>query len=245
MEDVLSIANGPVMWLFSTCIVAVVVVQACLYLRMTLAFSDRYEILTPDERTTVYKTAAINSIGPAIAIFFVAVSLIAMVGGPVTLMRVGVIGSAVFEFVAADSGAKAVGAQLGTDSYTLQAFTTSVWVMTLGGMGWLLSTFFLTKNLGKAQDRLNATNPALIKAMATVTPVAIFATLIANTAVDKQWLSNVTIANDDLSAIAAGAVAMVALNVLGARWAWLREWSVGLSLVAGMTAGYFAGIATA
>ena len=245
MENVLSIANGPVLWGFAICIVGVVVVQAFLYLRMTLGFSDRFNILTPDERTTVYKTAAINSIGPAIAIFFVAVSLIAMVGGPVTLMRVGVIGSAVFEFVAADAGAKANGVQLGTDSYTLQAFTTSVWVMTLGGMGWLLSTFFLTKNLGKAQEKLNATNPALIKAMATVTPVAIFGTLIANTAVDKHWLSGITFAHGDLAAIAAGALSMAGLSVLGARWTWLREWSVGLSLVVGLAAGYFTGTAFA
>lgn len=106
MEHVLQIANSPVLWLFAILVVSVVVVQALMYLRMTLSFSKRYAILTPDEVSRIYKTAAINSIGPAVAIFFVAVSLVAMVGSPVTLMRVGVIGSAVFEFVAADQGAR-------------------------------------------------------------------------------------------------------------------------------------------
>lgn len=241
MEQVLSIANSPLMWLFATAIIAVVVAQALLYLRMTLSLSDQFGILTPEEKGKVFKTATINSIGPAIAIFFIAVSLVAMIGGPVTLMRIGVIGSAVFEFVAADQGAKAAGAELGTDSFTLEAFTAAVWVMTLGGMGWLLSTFLLTKNLDRAQEKLNAANPALIKAMGAVTPIAIFGVLITSTAVDKSWLSNITIATDDLAAIVAGAGTMIALHFLGRRQPWLKEWSVGISLIVGIVTGFLVG----
>lgn len=241
MDKVLQVANSPALWLLATLIVSVVVVQAILYLRMTLAFSDRFGILSRDERQVVYKTATINSIGPAIAVFFVAVSLVAMVGSPVTLMRVGVIGSAIFEFVAADQGARAAGAELGTDSYTLQAFAASVWVMTLGGMGWLLSTFFMTKALDRTQDRLSVSNPALIRAMGTATPIAIFFILGANAAVDKQWLSNIAIAADDLAAVAVSALCMVALYFAGRNRPWLREWSVGFSLVAGLAAGYLVG----
>lgn len=38
MEQVLQIANGPVLWLFATLVIGVVVVQSLLYLRMTLDF---------------------------------------------------------------------------------------------------------------------------------------------------------------------------------------------------------------
>lgn len=241
MENVLQIANGPVLWLFAILVISVVVAQALMYLRMTLNFSNRYEILTPEERTRIYKTAAINSIGPAVAIFFVAVSLVAMVGSPVTLMRVGVIGSAVFEFVAADQGARAVGAELGRDSYTLQAFAASVWVMTLGGMGWLLSTFFLTKGLDRTQDRMSVSNPALIRAVGTATPIAIFFLLGANAAVSKSWLSNITIAADNLAAVVTSAGCMVALHAAGKHRPWLREWAVGLSLIAGIAVGFGVG----
>lgn len=241
MEQTLQIANGPAMWLLATLVVSVVVVQALLYLRMSLDFSNRFAILSPAERRTVYKTATINSIGPAVAIFFVAISLVAMVGGPVTLMRVGVIGSAVFEFVAADQGAKAVGAELGKDSYTLQAFTASVWVMTLGGMGWLVSTFVMTKSLDRAQDRMAVSNPQLIRAIGTATPVAIFLLLGASAAVDKTWLSNISVAWDQLAAVVTSAACMVLLLAAGRHRAWLREWAVGLSLIAGLTVGYLAG----
>lgn len=175
------------------------------------------------------------------AIFFVAVSLVAMVGSPVTLMRVGVIGSAVFEFVAADQGARAVGAELGGDSYTLQAFTASVWVMTLGGMGWLVSTFLLTRTLDRTRDRISVSNPALIRAVGSATPIAIFFLLGANSAVSKSWLSNITIAADNLAAVVTSAACMVALHVAGRHRAWLREWAVGLGLIAGIAVGYGVG----
>lgn len=241
MEQTLGIANGAALWLLAIVIVSVVVVQAMMYLRMTLNFSEKFAILTPEDRSVIYKTAVINSIGPAVAIFFVAVSLIAMVGGPVTLMRIGVIGSAVFEFVAADLGAKAVGAELGTDSFDLTAFTAAVWVMTLGGMGWLITTLVMTKSLDRAQDKLSVSNPALIKAVGTATPIAIFIILAANKAVDKNWLSDISIAVDDLAAIAVSAGLMVILNRAGRSRAWLREWAVGFSLIAGITVGYLLG----
>ncbi|MFV0336033.1 MAG: DUF5058 family protein [Tropicimonas sp.] len=241
MEQAMTVANGAVLWLLAIIIISVVVVQAALYLRMTLNFSEKYDILTAEERGVVYKTAAINSIGPAVAIFFVAVSLVAMVGGPVTLMRIGVIGSAIFEIIAADLGAKAAGAELGTDSYTLRAFTTSVWVMTLGGMGWLVTTLVMTKTLDKAQDKMSVSNPNLIRAIGTATPVAIFFTLAINAAVSKKWLSNITVAYDDLAAIIVSATCMILLTRAGKHRAWLREWSVGFSLVAGLSVGYLVG----
>lgn len=241
MEQVLKVANSPVLWMLAALIVSIVVIQALLYLSMTLNFSNQYGILTPRERRIIYKTATINSIGPAVAIFFVAVTLITMVGGPVTLMRVGVIGSAIFEFVTADIGARAFGAKLGSDSYTLQAFTNSVWLMTLGGMGWLISTFFMTKSLDRTRDKLSVGNPELIRAAGTMTPIAIFLVLGINEFLEKSvWLKNVTVSYDDLAALTASAVCMLILHVAGKHRPWLREWAVGFAMVAGLAAGYSA-----
>ena len=38
-----------------------------------------------------------------------------------------------------------MGVQLGTEAYDLQAFTNSVWAMTLGGAGWLVATLVFLK----------------------------------------------------------------------------------------------------
>lgn len=145
MSDYLTVANSLVMWLIAMAVVPLVIVQAMLYLRRALAFSKRYDLLSDKERSRVYKTALITSIGPAVAVFIVSVSLVALIGGPMTLMRIGVIGSAVFEVYASAQGATAMGVQMGTEAYDLQAFTNSVWAMTLGGAGWLVATLVFLK----------------------------------------------------------------------------------------------------
>lgn len=245
MQQVMDVANGGVLWTLSILIVGVVVVQALIFMRMSLRFSERFGILDAHEKRTVFTTATINSIGPAVAVFFVAISLIALVGGPVTLMRVGVIGSAVFELYAANQGAVAAGAEIGTDSYTLSAFTASVWAMTLGGMGWLLAAFVLTRRLGSAQATLQKRNPALLFTMGSVTPIAIFGVLAAGTAMQKSGLADVSFRTDHLLAVVAAAGSMLAFRALGARLPWIREWALGFSLIIGLVAGYLAGPALA
>ena len=109
MDDYLSVANSPVMWILALAIVTLVVVQALLYLRRALTLSRDFDLLTSEETSRVYKTATITSVGPAIAVFIVSVSLVALIGGPITLMRIGVIGSAVFELYASAQGATVPG----------------------------------------------------------------------------------------------------------------------------------------
>lgn len=241
MEDVMAVANSPALWALSILIVSLVVVQALLFMRMTLRFSDRFGVLSAEDKRTVYQTAVINSIGPAVAVFFVAVSLIALVGAPVTLMRVGVIGSAVFELYAANQGAAAAGAQIGTDNFTLQAFTAAVWAMTLGGMGWLVTAYLFTRRLGNAQATLKKSNPALLITMGSVTPIAIFGVLVIGTVVSRTGLASFSVSVSDLCAVVAAACSMLLFAVIGRRWPWLKEWGLGFSLLIGLAAGYLAG----
>jgi hypothetical protein len=241
MEDVMAVANSPALWFLSILIVSLVVVQALLFMRMTLRFSDRFGVLTAADKRTVYQTAVINSIGPAVAVFFVAVSLIALVGAPVTLMRVGVIGSAVFELYAANQGAAAAGAEIGTDSFTLQAFTAAVWAMTLGGMGWLVTAYLFTKRLGNAQATLKRRNPALLITMGSVTPIAIFGVLVIGAVVTRTGLAGFSISVPDLCAVIAAASSMLLFGAIGRQWPWLKEWGLGFSLLIGLAAGYLAG----
>ena len=240
MQQVSDVANGGVLWLLTILILALVVGQALAFLVMSLRFSDRFGIVTPDEKRTIYKTAAINSVGPAIAVVFVAISLIALVGGPVTLMRVGVIGSATFELYAANQGALAAGAKIGTDSYTLTAFTASVWAMTLGGMGWLITAFFFTRRLGRAQTSIRKSNPALLLTLSALTPIAVFGVLAVGTFLQKKGFSDMSIKTDSLVAVLAAALGMILLRMLGRSMPWIREWALGFSLVTGLIAGYVA-----
>ena len=237
MDDYLTVANSPVMWILALAIVTLVVVQAILYLRRALTLSRDFDLLTPEETSRVYKTATITSIGPAIAVFIVSVSLVALIGGPITLMRIGVIGSAVFELYASAQGATAMGVELGKDGYDLVAFTNSVWAMTLGGAGWLLATLILTKRLGQAQAKMQVKSPRMLLIMGAITPAVIFLVLTLNAVMKKVSLTDVTILHDKLAAALAALLSMVVLRNLGKTRPWLKEWSLGFGLVVGLIAG--------
>ncbi|TCP61069.1 uncharacterized protein DUF5058 [Rhodovulum bhavnagarense] len=240
MDDLRSIMNDPVIWAIAAALVALVVMQAFLFIRLALRFSGRFSILSDKEKSVVYKTATINSIGPAVAIFIIAISLISIVGAPITLMRIGVIGSAVFELYAAGNGAKAAGADIAGDM-TLQAFTAAVWAMCLGGAGWLVSTMFFTWQLGKAQGKLRKSSPQALLIMGAITPTVIFFVLMMNEILDKKPATPL-IGIDKLAAAATAAISMVVFRQLGKVAPWLKEWGLGFSLLLGVIAGYLVSV---
>lgn len=55
MDDYLAVANSTAMWVLALVLVSIVVVQALMYLRQALAFSDRFGLLTPQEKARVYR----------------------------------------------------------------------------------------------------------------------------------------------------------------------------------------------
>lgn len=238
MDSITSIMNGPVLWALSIALVSLVVIQAALFMRLALRFSDKFALLSAEEKSTIYKTATINSIGPAVAVFLIALSLISIVGGPVTLMRIGVIGSAVFELYAAGNGASAAGVDI-AQGITLEGFTAAVWAMTLGGAGWLVSAMFFTKQLSKAQGRLKQSSPMALVLMGAITPTVIFFVLVMNSILDKKP-DTPLIEMDHLIAAGAAALSMIVFRQLSSAAPWLKEWGLGFSLLIGVVAGYLA-----
>jgi Domain of unknown function (DUF5058) len=237
MQDYLTVANSPILWGLSLLVVGLVVIQALLYLKQALNFSKKFELLTVDEKKRVYQTAVITSIGPAVAVFIVSVSLVAMIGAPMTLLRIGVIGSAVFEIYASAQGATAMGVELGGEGYDLKVFTNSVWAMTLGGAGWIIATLILTKRLGKAQAKMQVSSPKMLLVMGVITPAVIFFVLTMNSVLNKTSLSDIDVEFDKVGAALAAAVSMLVFRQLGKAYPWLKEWGLGFGLLIGLAVG--------
>src|SRR5699024_11862779 len=110
--------------------------------------------MSKKEVRSAVKTGAIAAIGPSIAIAIVAISLIAFIGNPLTMIRIGVIGSAPIESLGASLAAEASGARLGGEGYDKAVFTASVWVVCLGGVGWRLLTGVCSKRAEKMPDKV-------------------------------------------------------------------------------------------
>lgn len=231
MEQVLKVANSFPIWIIAALVIGIVIFQAVVFIRLASKTAPSVGLTTLEVRSVV-RTGAISSLGPSFAIIIVAISLITFLGNPVTLMRIGIVGSAPIETVGASLGAQAAGSELGSSTFTEQAFTTAVWVMCLGGMGWLLVTALFTKSLGKFQEKISRknSNVKLLSIVSTAAMIGAFGYFGAG-----QMIRGI---NETVVFIAAFLVMPVII------WAsnkfkmnWLREWSLGLVIVVGLSIG--------
>ncbi|MCB6367531.1 DUF5058 family protein, partial [Intestinibacillus massiliensis] len=94
MNDTMQIANSPILWVLAGIPIVFVIVQAALFLRQSYKASKRIDVdLTKKQCNQALLSGMITAIGPALGILIIMVSLISLVGGPMSWMRVSVIGS--------------------------------------------------------------------------------------------------------------------------------------------------------
>lgn len=228
-EEVMSLANSPVLWIIALFIIGMVIFQAIMFYKIAKEAAPAAG-LNEQEVKRAARTGFISSIGPSFGIAIVIISLLALLGSPITLMRIGIVGSAATETAAAQIGANAFGVELGGDGFNMQAFTTMVWTMCLGGMGWLLFTLLFTKSLGKTESKVRKKNPKVMAVVSLAAMLGAFGYLLT-----EQMVKGVT--------YSAAAVVSLVIMVVIMKFAdkkdisWLREWSLGISMVCGMVGG--------
>lgn len=234
MENMKELANSSIMWIFAVIIIAIVIFQGIKFIQ--LATKARKDVdMTEQEVRSALKTGAIAAIGPSFAIVIVAISLIAFLGDPLTLIRIGIIGSAPVESVGATMGANAYGTELGGAGYNAKAFTAVVWTLCLGGVGWLIFTALSTKSMSKIEKKITNKGVKSKQTMAVVTTAAMVAAFgnLASAEMIKGFAYIVVAVAAALSMLLLTSLA----NKLNLKW--LREWSLGLSIFISLFIGYF------
>lgn len=229
------IINGPVMWLFAGAVIAACVAQSVVIYRMAKKYIDRTALLSKEEVGVCLRTGGVVAIGPALSVFVVALSMISMLGAPLTLMRVGMIGAAPTELTAASIGAEAAGVKLGVDTLTPQAFTAALWVGAVMSSGYLIFVPLVTRGLGRKLEKVvvvpeGQKRPWKSWLLVSLLPFVLFTTLSVSEASNSLAHAVSTVA---------GAVGMVAFNLLAGvlHKKWLSEWSLCLAVVLGIAAG--------
>ncbi|WP_072710328.1 DUF5058 family protein [Lacicoccus alkaliphilus] len=227
--EVMSLANSPVLWIIALFIIGMVIFQAIIFYRIAKEAAPAAG-LNQEEVKRAARTGFISSIGPSFGIAIVIISLLALLGSPITLMRIGIVGSAATETAAAQIGANAFGVDLGGDGFNMQAFTTMVWTMCLGGMGWLLFTLFFTKSLGKTESKVRKKNPKVMAVVSLAAMLGAFGYLLT-----EQMVNGLNYA---VAAVVSLTIMVVIMKVADrTNISWLREWSLGISMVFGMVGG--------
>lgn len=240
MNETLKIANSPIMWVLSLLIVANVIVQSIIFYGLATKHVKNTDLLRPDQVKKAFKIGIIGTIGPAFAVFAVAVALIAQIGGPITLARIGIIGSASFEMISAQIGS---GGTAGTPEFLPNMLSAAAWVMTLGGAGWLIVVFFATKHIDSIQVKMKNANPLTIAYMSVFAPFIIFFTLGYREVINKGILKE-QMDLAPMAALIAGAMAVMIVNKIVEKDSskkWLKEWAMGFSVIAAMVVGSILG----
>ncbi|XCP85548.1 DUF5058 family protein [Roseburia hominis] len=235
MNEILKLANGPVMWAFSLITIGVAVLQSILIFRQTQKYNEKTNMLTKKEVKASLKAGGIVAIGPAVSVFVVALSMITLIGAPITLMRIGMIGSAGSELSAASIGAQMAGVTLGSEELTGKALAAALWSMALMSCGYLVLVPMIARGLGSTFDKMLQKNSdgktsVGVYICSAILPFVIFAAL-------SYFQAKESVAH--LIALIVGGVLMVATNVLATKMdkQWLKQWAMGISVLGAIISG--------
>ncbi|GAB3182081.1 DUF5058 family protein [Nesterenkonia halophila] len=229
-ESISAVAGSPVLWLVALGVFAVIFVQTVIYMKAARSAGESVGLDSRD-LTRAYRSGAISSIGPSLAVVIVAIALLALFGTPAVLLRIGLIGSAATETASASIASSSLGADLGGAGYTPQVFAVAFIAMTLSGGAWMVATLLLTPLLKRGGTKLAEVSPAAMALIPGAALLGAFATLTINE-LPKSGLGAATVIVSSL--VMAGL--LVAARTLDAGW--LKEWALGISILVSLTFAY-------
>lgn len=227
--DYLKIANSPGMWI--ACIIPLVLLWFQALKFMSMAFKTGKKMGM--ERETLIsglRAGLISSIGPSCAILIGMMALIVNMGGPFSWMRLSYIGSIMYELMAANFGAMAVGTKLGAPEFGKLAFSNAVWVQTIGALGWLVVCLFLTHKLELVRTKIAGGKIEFLPTLTAAAMLGAFAYMCA---------PNLLAGNGSAISLIIGMLSMIFFIKFSDKLhiKWIKEWSLGFAMLIGMFAG--------
>lgn len=230
--DILAVANSPVVWVCALGVFAVIFAQTFIYIRAARTAGPDVGMSGADLKGA-YRAGAIASIGPSLAVVFVAIALLALFGTPAVLVRIGLIGSAGAEVASASIASATAGATLGGPGYTQSVFALAFIAMSLSGGMWMLATLILTPVLKRGSKKLGTVNPAIMAIIPSGALLGAF-TMLAVTEMPKSSVHLLTV----LVSAAVMATCLSLSKLLKA--AWLKEWALGIAIIAALAVAFAA-----
>lgn len=234
VSQVVAIANSTAVWVCSAAIVAVVVVQSILFVRLARKNAAAMGI-SPEDCALAFRTGLISSLGPAVACFVALVGLMATIGAPIAWQRLSIIGAAPTELAAVSAATAAAGlsgVQLSDPAFTMQALSVTWWTLALNGCGWLVMVALFADKLEVIREKVGGGDTHWLGVMSSAAMIGIFAFLSLNSIVVKMVLQM-----PQLWAAGASGAAMFLCLKLGETRPRLREYSLGIAIIVGLVAG--------
>ena len=153
LQEVMRIANLPMVWVLCSVTVVVSLVQSLLFSRLARKTAAEAKI-DPEITKTAFRVGLISAIGPAVGVFIIMVGLMATIGSPMAWLRLSIIGAAPTELTAATLSAEAAGSRLGAENFTVKVMAVTWFAMALNGCGWLLVSGLFSPYLEKLREKV-------------------------------------------------------------------------------------------
>jgi hypothetical protein len=229
MEVLKEIQNSPGMWAASSVMIIVIIVQSVLFMREALKGARELKI-PRDRYINGIRAAFFTTLGPALSPAIIMIGLVMIVGTPTAWMRLCDVGAARSELGALSIAAKVIGVDPNSADYDLRAYSYSMWGMALNNVGWMFFALLLTHRMSGIVTSLGEKySVKRIAYCTTGASIGLFAYLLANQVVMNHSIQK------DVGAFAA-AVAMLLITYGLSSVKHLKEFSLGLAMIAGMAA---------
>ena len=235
-ESIVQIANSRGVWLVAVFVVSFVVLQAVLFTR--LAFKSADEIGFPREKCMQgFKSGMISAIGPSVAVVIVMVGMMSVLGGPITWLRLSMIGSAATEMLAAKTSANALGIPFDPNSFDGIALANAYWAMAVNGIGWLLVVVLFTNRMEDIRQKIGGGDSKWLALVGLSASLGAFAYINSDHLFKsflKLYQKAPTASWGAIGATVGGMFGMILFQYLSKKYTWLRECALGLAMLLGM-----------
>ncbi len=235
-----AVANAPIFWGCACISVGIVLMLAVRYVVLALKFAPSVGL----DRSLcgqAFRSGLLAAFGPSVAQFVVVLAMITAVGGPISWIRLSMIGSAATELVAARTGAVACGVELGGAGYGLDQMAVSWFTMSVNGCGWLLMVFLATHQMDKVSAKIAGSDEKWRGIITTTCSIGLYSHMVAPYLIKYRVMDKATNAmktNPELVSCIVGALAMAVFIQLGKKYAWVKNYALGFAIIAGLLAGY-------
>lgn len=228
--NALEIANSPAIWALASIAVIAVLVETLLFLRLAKKSAGLKEIgLTKKQCNRALRAGIVSAIGPAFGVFIVMIGLISVLGGPIAWLRLSVIGGATTELTAATVGVNALGGDI-TQPLSMMELSNAWWTMSINACGWLIVTWILGSKMEKVRNRIGGGDSRWMEIFSSAATLGIFGAFCSEYVITGMQNTDYKV----VLVMAVSAAVMWSLQRLSNRYKWLKEYCLGLAMVAGI-----------
>lgn len=225
----LDIANGSAMAILCGITILIVLLQPVLFI--IAAVRRAKELNMPkEELKEAAVSSAVFSVIPSLPIIISYLILVPSLGRYFPWLRLSVVGSAVYETMAANMAAEAFGLEsISVPDIPVDVFVCIVFVVTVGILGGNIFNVFFLKTYDKKVESLKTKNAKLVPVITTAMFLGLYGTMSAPHITNFTNIPAVT-------AIAGAGIAALIFDRLARKVKRLKEFAFPLSMIVGMLA---------